>query len=151
MDSASAYVLHFDKGAIPPANAFRSITLYDAEGYQAVNSLNRFAIGNCMPVKNDSDVSLDLLLPECQSRRRQRGELAAGSEGGNHPHDAFLCTEERCPNREVEPALGDEARPNNTAADAIGLVAHTPRFTLWETILGNRDEGAATPTCHARA
>jgi hypothetical protein len=29
LDGASAYVLHFEKDATPPANAFWSVTLYD--------------------------------------------------------------------------------------------------------------------------
>jgi hypothetical protein len=44
LDGGSAYVLHFDRGATPPANTFWSVTLYDAQGYQVVNSLNRFAV-----------------------------------------------------------------------------------------------------------
>jgi len=60
LDGGNAYVLHFDKGAAPPVNAFWSVTLYDAEGYQVANSLNRFAVSSWMPFKFDPDGSLDL-------------------------------------------------------------------------------------------
>ena len=60
LDGGSNYVLHFDKGATPPVNAFWSVTLYDAQGYQVANSLNRFAVSSWMPFKTNSDGSLDL-------------------------------------------------------------------------------------------
>ena len=60
LDGANAYVLHFDKGAMPPVDAFWSITLYDGDGYQVANSLNRFAVSNWMPFKYDPDGSLHL-------------------------------------------------------------------------------------------
>jgi hypothetical protein len=60
LDGTNNYVLHFDKGATPPVGAFWSVTLYDAEGYQVANSLNRFAVSSWMPFKYDADGSLDL-------------------------------------------------------------------------------------------
>jgi hypothetical protein len=60
LDGDSDYVLHFDKGATPPVNAFWSVTLYDAQGYQVANSLNRFAVSSWMPFKYNPDGSLDL-------------------------------------------------------------------------------------------
>jgi hypothetical protein len=60
LDGGSNYVLHFDKGATPPVNAFWSVTLYDAQGYQVANSLNRFAVSSWMPFKENPDGSLDL-------------------------------------------------------------------------------------------
>ena len=60
LDGAGAYVIHFEKGATPPVNAFWSITLYDPEGYQVANALNRFAVSSWMPFKYDPDGSLDL-------------------------------------------------------------------------------------------
>jgi hypothetical protein len=60
LDGGSDYVLHFDKGATPPVNAFWSVTLYDAQGYQVANSLNRFAVSSWMPFKTNPDGSLDL-------------------------------------------------------------------------------------------
>lgn len=56
------YVLHFDAGELPPAAAFWSVTMYDAEGYQAANELNRFALGDRDPLTYNPDGSLDLYL-----------------------------------------------------------------------------------------
>jgi hypothetical protein len=60
LDGANKYTLHFDKGTTPPVNAFWSITLYDADGFQVGNSLNRFAVSSWMPFKYNPDGSLDL-------------------------------------------------------------------------------------------
>ena len=60
LDGANKYSIHFDKDATPPANAFWSITLYDPEGFQVGNSLNRFAVSSWMPFKYNADGSLDL-------------------------------------------------------------------------------------------
>jgi hypothetical protein len=60
LDGTSDYMIHFDKETLPPVNAFWSITLYDQEGYQVANSLNRFAVSSWMPFKYNPDGSLDL-------------------------------------------------------------------------------------------
>jgi hypothetical protein len=60
LDGANAYTLHFDKSTLPPVDAFWSITLYDPDGFQAANPLNRFAVSSWMPFKYDADGSLDL-------------------------------------------------------------------------------------------
>jgi hypothetical protein len=60
LDGSNRYTLHFDKGAAPPADAFWSVTLYDSEGYQVANALNRFAVSSWMPFKTNADGSLDL-------------------------------------------------------------------------------------------
>ena len=60
LDGANKYTIHFDKSAMPPVNAFWSFTLYDTDGFQVANSLNRFAASSWMPFKYNSDGSLDL-------------------------------------------------------------------------------------------
>ena len=56
------YVLHFGKDELPPVDAFWSLTMYDKEGFQVANPLNRFAIGDCDPLKFNADGSLDLYI-----------------------------------------------------------------------------------------
>jgi hypothetical protein len=60
LDGANKYTIHFDKGATPPVTAFWSITLYDSEGFQVGNSLNRFTVADWMPFKTNADGSLDI-------------------------------------------------------------------------------------------
>jgi hypothetical protein len=60
LDGASKYMLQFDKAVLPPVDAFWSVTLYDSEGYQVANPLNRFALSSWMPFKYDPDGSLTL-------------------------------------------------------------------------------------------
>ena len=60
LDGTHKYTIHFDKEATPPVNAFWSITLYDPEGFQVGNPLNRFAVSSWMPFKYNPDGSLEL-------------------------------------------------------------------------------------------
>src|SRR6185312_6415405 len=60
LDGTANYTLHFAKGELPPADAFWSVTLYDNDGFQVANPLNRFAVSSWMPFKTNADGSLDL-------------------------------------------------------------------------------------------
>ncbi len=60
LDGANQYTLSFDKGTAPPVNAFWSVTLYDKDGFQVANNLNRFAVSSWMPFKYNPDGSLTL-------------------------------------------------------------------------------------------
>jgi hypothetical protein len=60
LDGANKYTLHFAKGQLPPVDAFWSVTLYDADGYQVDNPLKRYALSSWMPLKANADGSLDL-------------------------------------------------------------------------------------------
>jgi hypothetical protein len=60
LDGSHRYTIHLDKGSTPPVDAFWSVTLYDPEGFQVANSLNRFAVSSWMPFHYNPDGSLDL-------------------------------------------------------------------------------------------
>ena len=60
MVGGNKYILHFNKDELPPVGAFWSLTMYDEEGFQVANPLNRFAIGDRDPLKFNADGSLDI-------------------------------------------------------------------------------------------
>jgi hypothetical protein len=60
LNGTNNYTIHFERGATPPVRAFWSITLYDADGFQVANVLNRIAVSSCMPFHYNADGSLDL-------------------------------------------------------------------------------------------
>lgn len=62
LEGTRRYVIHFAAGELPPADAFWSVTMYDAAGFQSANELNRFAIGDRDPLVTNRDGSLDLYL-----------------------------------------------------------------------------------------
>ena len=84
LDGARKYTLHFEKGATPPVNAFWSVTLYDGDGFQVANSLNRFAVSSWMPFKYNADGSLDLYFQnESPGKDREANWLPAPKGGFN--------------------------------------------------------------------
>lgn len=57
------YVIHFDKGQVPPVKGFWSITMYDAQGFFVDNAINRYNIGDrTVGLKNNTDGSLDVYI-----------------------------------------------------------------------------------------
>jgi hypothetical protein len=60
LDGSDRYRMHFEPSALPPVDAFWSVTLYDAQGFVAPNALNRFALTSAMPLTHNADGSLDL-------------------------------------------------------------------------------------------
>jgi hypothetical protein len=62
LDGANRYVLHFGKEELPPADAFWSLTMYDEQGFQVPNPIDRFAIGDRDKLRFNADGSLDLYI-----------------------------------------------------------------------------------------
>ena len=60
LNGANAYVIHFDKGQTPAAEAFWSLTVYDAQSFLVDNPLKRYSIASWMPLKYNRDGSLDV-------------------------------------------------------------------------------------------
>ena len=124
LDGANNYTIHFDKEQIPPVEAFWSITLYDPEGFQVANTLNRFAVSSWMPFKIQSRRLARSLFPEREPWRRQGSELAAGAEGSVQPHNAPLRAEERCAHRQMESAAGGEGAGRAYRGPVAGVASH---------------------------
>ncbi len=62
LTGANRYVIRFAKSALPPVQAFWSVTMYNAKQAFIANSLNRYAIGDRDKLKYDADGSLTLYL-----------------------------------------------------------------------------------------
>ena len=60
--SPNKYLLHFDKNWLSPVEAFWSLSMYDADGFQVANPINRFALGDRDALKYNADGSLDLYI-----------------------------------------------------------------------------------------
>jgi hypothetical protein len=76
------YVMHFDKDQLPPAEAFWSLTMYDADGFQVANPINRFAIGDRDKLEFNDDGSLDLFIQaESPGKERESNWLPAPNQG----------------------------------------------------------------------
>jgi hypothetical protein len=63
LDGHSRYRIVFAKGQAPPARAFWSLTMYDADGYLVANPQKRYAIGDSHPpLARRSDGSIVVVL-----------------------------------------------------------------------------------------
>lgn len=60
--ATSKYVMHFEKGQLPPVSAFWSLTMYDAGLFFVANRLNRHALSSRDNFKYNRDGSVDLYI-----------------------------------------------------------------------------------------
>jgi hypothetical protein len=102
---AHDYLLHFEKDQIPPARAFWSLTLYDAEGFQVPNELDRFAIGDRDALALNDDGSLDLQIQHTRPDSGTSNWLPAPDGGFNLALRIYLPATEALDGRWVPPAV----------------------------------------------
>ncbi len=62
LTGANQYVVHFQKGQLPPVGAFWSITMYNASQFFVPNPIDRYAIGDRDNLKFNDDGSLTLYI-----------------------------------------------------------------------------------------
>ena len=61
-DGANKYMVHFDKGQMPPVEAFWSMTMYDDNYFFVPNKLNRYTLSSRDKFKTNPDGSVDLYI-----------------------------------------------------------------------------------------
>jgi hypothetical protein len=61
-NGANKYVMHFDKGQLPPAKGFWSLTMYNSKYFFVENPLNRYSISARQDLKPNADGSVDLYI-----------------------------------------------------------------------------------------
>ena len=59
---AKKYVLHFNKGELPPVNGFWSLTMYDAQYFFVANPLDRYTLSARNELKADADGTVPLYI-----------------------------------------------------------------------------------------
>jgi hypothetical protein len=82
LNGSNRYVLHFEPGQAPPVNAFWSVTMYDPDSFFVGNSINRYAISSWMPLRHNSDGSLDIYIQHKSPDRDVEANWLPAPEGG---------------------------------------------------------------------
>ena len=81
-DGANNYTIRFKKGEEPPALAFWSLTMYDAESFLVDNEINRYAIGDRSGMKYGDDGSLTIYMQhESPGKDKESNWLPSPSSG----------------------------------------------------------------------
>lgn len=61
-NGANNYVMHFDKGQLPPVNGFWSLTMYDKEFFFVENPLDRYELSQRNEFISNADGSIDFYI-----------------------------------------------------------------------------------------
>ena len=77
------YVLHFDKGQLPPVNASWSLILYNAQNALAPNRIGRYALRSTDPLKYNADGSLDIYISRDDPGRDKSSNWLPAPDQGN--------------------------------------------------------------------
>ena len=100
---ANKYVLHFNKGELPPVDGFWSLTMYDADYFFVPNPLNRYTVSQRNKFKSNADGSVDLYVQnESPGKDKEQNWLPA-------PKDQFVLMMRLYWPKEKPPSLLDDS------------------------------------------
>jgi hypothetical protein len=80
-EGTSRYVMHFDKGMLPPVNGFWSLTMYDGNYFLVPNKLNRYTLSQRNKLKVNKDGSVDLYLQKDSPGKDKESNWLPAPEG----------------------------------------------------------------------
>jgi hypothetical protein len=80
-DGANRYVVHLDKGQMPPVNGFWSLTMYNAGYFFVDNPLNRYNLSSRNKFKANKDGSVDLYLQNKSPGKDKESNWLPAPEG----------------------------------------------------------------------
>ncbi len=89
-NGANKYVLRFEKGELPPAKGFWSLTMYDEGMFFVANPINRYSMSMRTDPKLESRRVAHHLHPERKPRYGEGSELASCAERKVSPDAAAL-------------------------------------------------------------
>ncbi len=80
-DGAGKYVMHFDKGQMPPADAFWSLTMYDDKYFFVPNKFSRYTLSSRSKFKANKDGSVDLYIQKNSPGKGKESNWLPAPEG----------------------------------------------------------------------
>jgi hypothetical protein len=80
-DGTSKYVMHFNKGELPPVRGFWSLTMYNADFFFVDNPLNRYTLSERNKLKFNPDGSVDLYLQAANPGPDKKSNWLPAPEG----------------------------------------------------------------------
>ena len=81
LDGDKNYVLHFEKGQTPPANAFWSLTIYGPDDFLVDNPIDRYSVGDRSDLQYNADGSLDIYIQNQQPEAERQANWLPSPKG----------------------------------------------------------------------
>jgi len=81
LTGANRYVIHFEKGELPPVKGFWSLTMYNSQYAFVANPLNRYSISPRNELKTNPDGSIDLYLQHDSPGQTKESNWLPAPEG----------------------------------------------------------------------
>jgi hypothetical protein len=102
-NGAHKYVMHFDKGQLPPVEGFWSLTMYNAKYFFVANPINRYSISARNSLKTNADGSTDLYIQaDSPGKDKESNWLPA-------PKDDFVLMTRMYWPKEKDPSILDDS------------------------------------------
>jgi hypothetical protein len=122
-DGSKKYVMHFEKGQLPPVDGFWSLTMYDKDYFFVDNPLNRYTLSQRNKLKANPDGSVDLYIQAESPGKDKESNWLPASKDDFHPDDAAVLAEGKAAvdhRRQLEDPRGQGSRRRSLRVRAPG-------------------------------